>query len=131
MVTQVVYSNEFCKHDNSGHPENAQRLTVMLDDIKKAPFYKNLEFIKPEILSEKYLHEVHSNRMIEQIKEISATGDEWIDLDTYVCKNDYEVARLAAGGLLLACKNIVDKKTDNAYALVRPPGHHATRNRSM
>ncbi len=131
MVTQIVYSDEFNKHNNEGHPENAQRLKVMMEEIKKSSFYDELEFIKPEILSEKSLYEVHSNRMIEQIKEISLEGDSWIDLDTYVCKNDYETARLAAGGLVLTCENIINKKASNAFALVRPPGHHATRNRSM
>jgi len=131
MVTQIVYSDEFNKHNDEGHPENAQRIKVMMEEIKKSSFYNELEFIKPEILSEKSLYEVHSDRMIEQIKEISLEGDSWIDLDTYVCKNDYETARLAAGGLLLACKNIVNKKASNAFALVRPPGHHATRSRSM
>ena len=131
MVTQIVYSDEFNKHDNKGHPENAQRTMAMLEELKSAPFYQDLEFIKPEILSDQLLHEVHSNRMIEKIKEISYAGDSWIDLDTYVCLNDYDTARLAAGGLLVACKNIIDKKADNAFALVRPPGHHATRDRSM
>jgi acetoin utilization deacetylase AcuC-like enzyme len=131
MVTQIVYSNEFNKHNNKGHPENAERLNVMNDEIKKSHLYNYLEYIKPEILSEKSLYEVHSDTMIEQIKEISSTGDSWIDLDTYVCKHDYEIARLAAGGLLTVCKNIISKKADNAFALVRPPGHHASKNRSM
>ena len=131
MVTQIVYSNEFNKHNNKAHPENAERLNVMMDEMKKSPFYNDLDFIKPEILSEKSLYDVHSDSMIENIKEISMAGDSWIDFDTYVCKNDYEIARLAAGGLLIACKNIVSKKAHNAFALVRPPGHHAGKNRSM
>ncbi|MDH7506468.1 MAG: histone deacetylase [Candidatus Thermoplasmatota archaeon] len=131
MVTKIVYSKQFNKHDNPGHPENAKRLNVMLDEIKKSPFYEDLEFVEPEILSEKCLYEVHSETMIELVKQISLTGDTWIDLDTYVCKNDYETARLAAGGLLTACKDVVFNKSDNAFALVRPPGHHANKNRSM
>jgi len=131
MTTQVVYSKEFNKHDNSGHPENAQRLTVMLNEIKKFSFYDKLEFIEPKILSEEALYRVHSDEMIHQIKNISSTMDSWVDLDTYVCKSDYETARLAAGGVLQLCKNVLNGKADNAYGLVRPPGHHATRNRSM
>jgi acetoin utilization deacetylase AcuC-like enzyme len=131
MTTQIVYSDEFHKHDNKGHPENAQRLKVMFDAVKKSQIYKELDFVEPKILPEKKLYDVHSKEMIEQIKEISSHGDYWIDLDTYVCKFDFETARLAAGGMLQLCENVMKGKADNAYALIRPPGHHATKNRSM
>jgi len=131
MTTQIVYSDEFHKHDNRGHPENAERLKVMIDAVKKSQIFKELDFIEPEILPEKILYDVHSEEMIEQIREISSHGDYWIDLDTYVCKFDFGTARLAAGGMLQLCENVMKGKADNAYALVRPPGHHATKNRSM
>lgn len=131
MSTQIVFSEEFKKHNNTGHPENAERLNVMMQEIKKSPFYKDLEFIKPEILPENLLYDIHSDRMIEQIKEMSNEYEAWIDMDTYVCNSDYEIARLAAGGLLKASKNVMNRDADNAFALVRPPGHHATKNRSM
>lgn len=131
MKTQIVFSNEFNKHDTADHPENADRLYVLLDALEQAPFYKILECIKPELLPEKLLHEVHSDEMIQRVKEISDQGDSWIDLDTYVCKSDYTVARLAAGGVALICRNVVNGDASNAYALVRPPGHHASADRSM
>jgi len=131
MTTQIVFSDEFNKHDTADHPENADRLYVMLDALEQTPFYKKLQFIKPKMISEKLLHEVHSDEMIERIQEISEQGDSWIDLDTYVCKGDYETARLAAGGVTQVCHNVVSGKAQNAYALVRPPGHHASADRSM
>ena len=81
MATQIIYSEEFSRHDNSGHPENAERLLVMMNEIKKTPFYKELEFIKPEILPEKTLYEIHSKRMIEEVKNISDEGGSWIDME--------------------------------------------------
>jgi acetoin utilization deacetylase AcuC-like enzyme len=131
MTTQIVFSDEFNKHDTADHPENADRLYVMLDAMEQTPFYKNLQFIEPEMISEKLLHEVHSAEMIERIKEISEHGDSWIDLDTYVCKSDYETARLAVGGVAQLCRNVIKGDAQNAYALVRPPGHHASAERSM
>jgi acetoin utilization deacetylase AcuC-like enzyme len=131
MTTQVVYSEEFSKHNNMSHPENASRLHVMMEEIKNAPFYKDLEFIKPESLPEKTLYDIHSERMIEQVREMSSIGETWIDMDTYVCKSDFETARLATGGLVLACNNVISRKADNAFALIRPPGHHATKDKSM
>jgi acetoin utilization deacetylase AcuC-like enzyme len=131
MTTQIVYSEKFSKHDNPRHPENAQRLSAMINELKKTPFFNELEFIEPELLREECLYDVHSSEMIQQVKEMSRVGDSWIDFDTYVCKSDYETARLAAGGLLKLCKNVLNGKSDNGYALIRPPGHHATKNRSM
>lgn len=131
MTTQVIVTRKFNKHNNPGHPENARRLNVMIDELEKTSFYNNLDILQPKMLSEESLREIHSERMIEQVKDISKTGESWIDLDTYVCKGDYETARLAAGATVQACRNVVLGKADNAYALVRPPGHHATFERSM
>ena len=131
MKTQIVYSEEFNKHNNPGHPENAQRLNAMINEINKSAIKDKLDFIKPEILPEKILYETHSEWMIENIKNLSLEEGGWIDLDTYVCQSDYETARLAAGGMLQACNNVLNQDAKNAFALVRPPGHHATINHSM
>ena len=117
MTTQIVYSKEFLKHDNAAHPENAQRLFIMINEIKKAPFYKKLEFVEPEILPEETLHDLHSDEMIWQIKEMSSHGESWVDMDTYVCKSDYETARLAAGGVVKLARNVLGGKADNAFAV--------------
>jgi len=103
----------------------------MIDEIEKTSFYDQLEILEPEIVSEETLSEIHSERMIEQVRDSSQTEESWIDLDTYVCKGDFEIARLAVGATVQACENVISGKADNAYALVRPPGHHATNERSM
>jgi len=131
MTTQIIYSDEFNKHDSFGHPENAERLEVMMHEIKESSLHNKLEIIKPKLLIEKILFSVHSNDMIQQIKDMSYHGDSWIDMDTYVCESDFETARLAAGGLLKLCNNVLSGKASNGFALIRPPGHHATHNRSM
>ena len=131
MTTQIVYSEIFRKHNDQSHPENAERLNIMIEEIKNAPFYKDLEFIQPEILPEEILYDIHSKKMIEQVKDLSLESKSWIDIDTYVCKSDFETARLAAGGMLQVCRNVIEGNANNGFALIRPPGHHATKNRSM
>ncbi len=83
MITQIVYSEKYSRHDNPVHPENAKRLQAMIDEIKKAPFYKDLKFIEPEILPDEALHSVHSEEMIQQVKEISFEGGGWLDLEKH------------------------------------------------
>lgn len=131
MTTQLVYSEKFNQHSTPSHPENSQRLTSMYTALQNTPLYKKLEVLEPEPIQEALLHEIHSPEMIEQIKQLSKDTLSWIDLDTYICKNDYQTASLAAGGLTTLCMNILNGNASNGYALVRPPGHHATKTQSM
>jgi len=132
MTTRIVYSKKFNQHNNLRHPENNSRTTIMMKELKKAPFYEQLEVTEPEhLLPEKKLYEIHSERMINEVKKRSKKDESWIDLDTYVSKNDFETARLAAAGVLNACKDVLKGKIENAFCMVRPPGHHATPERSM
>lgn len=131
MTTSVVYSKQFDKHDNMSHPENAQRLQVMIDEIKKSTFYEKLEFVEPEIIPEENLYSVHSEEMIQRVKNTSQDGGGWLDMDTYVCASSFETAKLASGGLVKITRDVLNGKADNAFALIRPPGHHATRSKSM
>jgi acetoin utilization deacetylase AcuC-like enzyme len=131
MTTQLLYSDEFLKHNFPNHPENSQRLIAIMNEINNSSIKNELEFVNPEILPDKLLYDVHTNEMIQQIKDMSNNNLSWIDMDTYVCKSDFNTAKLAAGGLLKICDNVIKGKSDNAFSLVRPPGHHATSKRSM
>ena len=131
MRTEIVYSEVFRRHDNLSHPENAERTMVMMNALKQASFYDDLIMVEPPLLPEEMLYDVHDQRMIHEIKRISETKNAWIDLDTYVCEDDFDTARRAAGGTLLLAKRVLEDKADNGFAVVRPPGHHATPNTSM
>lgn len=132
MTTQIIFSEKFNQHNNLRHPENNSRTTIMMEELRKAPFYEKLDIFEPKkLLPEKRLYELHSKRMVKEIKDRSKKEESWIDLDTYVSKNDFETARLAAGAVLNACKDVLKGKIENAFCMVRPPGHHATSERSM
>lgn len=131
MKTKIIYSKTFDNHDNPGHPENAKRTTLMMDTLKQSELIDNVEIAEPTLLSEQKLFNIHNDEMILQIKAMSKLPEGWIDLDTYVCKNDFETARLAAGGMVTLANEVMKGKTRNGFALVRPPGHHATKTRSM
>jgi len=131
VYTEIISSKLFDKHTYSGHPENSERIRVMLEELKRQSFFKKLVFKEPTLLPENILYSVHSDEMIQEVKKLSETGNRWIDADTYVCKDDYTTARLAAGGLLQLCREVLYGNASNGVALIRPPGHHATKYRSM
>ena len=125
MMTAIIYSEKYLLHDNESHPENAARLDAIMELLEKMPFYEKLDFVEPQSMEEDKIMEVHSPEMVENAKRIG-----WLDMDTYTNEHSYEVAKLAAGGMAKAC-DMVMERGGNAFALVRPPGHHATSRRSM
>ena len=131
MKTEIVYSQTFNNHDNSMHPEHAARTDVMIQALNNSILKDQVTIIQPTLLPEEILYNVHTIDMISKIKVMDKIGGDWIGPDTYVCKDDYKTARYAAGGTLQLCKKVIDGEIDNGFALVRPPGHHATRSQSM
>ena len=131
MTTQIGYSKKFNKHNMVGHPENAQRLDVLFSALKKVSFYDQLSLVEPKLLPEEKLFSIHSEEMVQLVKDASLNGSEWLDLDTYVSKSDFDTACLAAGCAVQIASNVTKGEANNGYCLVRPPGHHATRSRSM
>lgn len=77
------------------------------------------------------LLEVHLQQYIDQVKEVTDRGGGNLDPDTYVNDRSYEVALLAAGGLLNLVQAVLEGQVNNGFALVRPPGHHAMPSRGM
>ena len=125
-MTLIIYSDKFLLHDNPAHVENSGRAIAIMNFLKKMRFYEKLNFCEPEEIGEDEIEKVHDKEMIEEAKNIG-----WLDMDTYTNAYSYYVAKLAAGGVLKACSEIIKGREKNAFAIVRPPGHHATRRASM
>ena len=123
-----IYDPVYLKHENPmGHPENAQRLIYIVNKLKSSPIWNQLEHIKPRKATREELAAVHTDVHIEQMSRF--TG--YADPDTYVSEGSYEAALYAAGALLEAIDWCKDGTIDRAFCAVRPPGHHAERNRAM
>ncbi len=86
--------------------------------------------IEAPAATEGQLRMVHSAAMIEQVRRASA-AEAWLNLDTYTTTGTWQAALHAAGGAITAVEMVASGQATNAFALVRPPGHHATPSQSM
>jgi len=73
----------------------------------------------------------HSYRLIDHIQSLCEGGVPFIDRDTSICDESFAIAKLAAGAAVVGVDQIFKGEADNAIALVRPPGHHATSDHAM
>jgi acetoin utilization deacetylase AcuC-like enzyme len=124
----LMYDPAFLEHRWEGHPERPERLIVIMRALEAITAVVRIA-PRPATLDE--LRLVHGDEHIERIRTLSERGGGWIDADTYVTPRTFEVARLAVGALLTAVDRISAGAGRNAFCAVRPPGHHASRDRAM
>ncbi len=127
--TALIYSHKYLRHKTGPrHPESPSRLRVIMRELNKSRILENerCSLVEPESLSIRDLQLVHSIDYIQQIKQFCNCGGGLLDKeDTVVSAQSYDVARLAAGGAVKAVDIVMERKVRNAFAFVRPPGHHA------
>ena len=131
MKAGLVYDPIYLKHDTGSHPENSQRLVAIMSHLEETGLINQATTLSPRAASIEELEMVHSPEYISQVKSKAEKGGGWLDSDTVMCPKSYEVALYAAGGLLTAVEEVMKGNVGSAFALVRPPGHHAIRNRAM
>jgi acetoin utilization deacetylase AcuC-like enzyme len=130
MNVGIVRHEIYLEHiTDSYHPENPDRLKYiysMLDAMDKS----GIVYIPPRMATHEEIALVHDPSYIESIA--STKGKERrLDPDTVVSPKSYEASCMAAGGVLELADKLVAAEIDSGFALVRPPGHHAERNRAM
>jgi acetoin utilization deacetylase AcuC-like enzyme len=127
--TALIYHPKYLEHDTGhGHPESRYRLEVMMKAIKENGMLDHEDIIKllqPAMSSpENAILRIHPKSHVEFVKRISASGAS-ADPDTPSSPGTYEAALLAVEGVLLAGDKVINGEAKNAYAMIRPPGHHA------
>ena len=128
MDTAIVYSRRYLSHKTGfSHPESPNRLQSIMERFERNEMLGEAfgVMIEPRLASREEIELVHNPKYVQYVKESCERGVTHLDSDTPICPESYDVARLAAGGLLLACEKIATGEFSNAFALVRPPGHHA------
>lgn len=130
MKVGLVYDPIYLKHDTGQHVENAGRLRAIISHLEQSGLKEKLVLITPRAASTRELSLVHNRRCISYIQAL-AQGGGWLDADTVVSSDSYQVAAYAAGGAIRATEAVMAGEVASAFALVRPPGHHATPGRAM
>ncbi|MFV9504850.1 MAG: histone deacetylase [Oscillochloridaceae bacterium umkhey_bin13] len=127
--TVILTDPSFDQHDWHGHVEQAARLVAIRNAI--TPLRDALQHRLPRPAPDAALEAVHSPQLLRRIRQHASYGGGQFDSDTYVTADSWEVATLAAGSAIGAVEAIAGTSARNAFALVRPPGHHATPARAM
>jgi len=132
MKTGLITSNTYQNHNTGdGHPEKIDRVTVIIDNFKKLN-NKNLIWKKPSKFDRSLLEITHNIDYINFIeKSFPKKGLSFLDGDTIVSPGSKEATSDAVGSIIAAIDGVQNKEFKNAFCAVRPPGHHAERNKAM
>src|SRR3989304_3361934 len=130
--TGLVYHPDFLKHiTGKEHPENPQRLKAIVSSLEKSGLWSKLQKIEARHSTLEWIEKVHSKNYVQQLQAAGKKGAVLLDSDTMVGPESFAVAVLAVSGVLAACDAVVAGKVRNAFCAVRPPGHHAEKERAM
>jgi acetoin utilization deacetylase AcuC-like enzyme len=121
----------FLEHASPGHPERPARLAAILEQLDRTGQRARMRELTPRAASDDELLAVHTPAAIERLDDAASRGGDWLDPDTYVSPVSAFAARRAAGATLVATEAVLAGEVRAAFAAVRPPGHHATRERQM
>jgi acetoin utilization deacetylase AcuC-like enzyme len=128
--TAYCYDPFNLRHHLAGHPENRERLAGVWNLLQSEGALAGLLDVPCTPADDSQLLRVHGRRHLEMVA-LAATRGAHLDPDTYVGHDSEQAARLAAGGLCNIVNAVLDGDAANGFALVRPPGHHATPDRGM
>ncbi len=131
MNVGIVYDPVYLTHNTGQHVENARRLEAIISYLEKTGLKRELEPVAPRQATLEEVAMVHEEPYIAHIRDSAARGGGWLDPDTVMSSGSYETALCAAGGVIEATDAVISGKLSSAFALVRPPGHHATTGRAM
>ena len=132
MKTGLITSNTYQNHNTGdGHPEKIDRVTAIIDNFKKLN-NKNLIWKKPSKYKRELLENTHNKDYINFVeKSFPEKGLSFLDGDTIISPGSKEATADAVGSIITAIDGVQNKEFHNAFCAVRPPGHHAERNKAM
>jgi acetoin utilization deacetylase AcuC-like enzyme len=118
-------------HAAPGHPERPERMAPVADGVADGAAASGAELAREAVMpvGDADLHRIHPAPYVRLLDDAAAAGGGWIDADTYLGPDSMMAARLAAGATVQAALAAGRGAAAIAFAVVRPPGHHAGRER--
>ena len=132
MKTGLITSDTYQNHNTgNGHPEKIDRVTAVIDNFKRLN-NKNLIWKKPTKFDQSFLINTHSSNYINQVDQsFPEKGLAFLDGDTVVSPGSKDATKDAVGSIIAAIDGVQNKEFKNAFCAVRPPGHHAEKEKAM
>ena len=128
LITSDTYQNHYT---GDGHPEKIDRVTAVIDNFKRID-YKELIWKKPTKFDQSFLISTHSSEYVDQVhKSFPSNGHAFLDGDTVISSGSKEATKDAVGSIITAIDGVQNNEFKNAFCAVRPPGHHAEREKAM
>lgn len=132
MSVMVITDEQFDGHDMPGHPEHAGRLQAVRQQLVSDGLVHRVIMERASPIDLDVVKLAHVDAYLVQLERTShLSATHLLDPDTYATPQSYRIALLAAGATAYAVDAVLSQKARQAVALVRPPGHHATRDRAM
>lgn len=130
--TGIVKDNRFMDHEMGPyHPESPKRLEAIYNMLNDAHIKERFTEITPREATQEELTMIHSSDYVSKIESTKGKPYTYLDPDTQTNDKSYDSAVLAAGGVCEAIRMVCSGELKNAFALIRPPGHHAEKDRAM
>ena len=132
MKTGLVIPENYKNHNTgNGHPEQIARVSVILENFKKIN-NKNIIWKKPSLVENKILKTAHDSDYIDFVQNSFPSKELiFLDGDTVISPGSKEATIDAVGSIIAAIDGVQNKEFKNAFCAVRPPGHHAKKNKAM
>ncbi|HEY5910799.1 MAG TPA: histone deacetylase [Verrucomicrobiae bacterium] len=129
----LVYDAIYLKHETgANHPERPERLTAIIQRLEQTGVLTNLVRLRAAPASLEWITNVHTLDYVERVRKSCETGIGYVDsTDAPASQGSYEAALNAVGGVQVAIDAVVKGRVTNAFCAVRPPGHHALKDKAM
>ena len=127
----LLRSPRFEGHETGSHPENPRRLAAIEAELTQTGLLGERPQVPFGAADLAAVERVHDGRYVRALHMLAAEGGAWLDADTLVAPDSVEIALLAAGAAIAGVDAALDGVAPRVFALVRPPGHHATPHRGI